>query len=239
MSSAYPNDVDDPHRGLRARVPRHGDGHDQADGRDRRGRGRPRRHVADRLRGAGRRRGARRQALLRHVRPAEQPARAPARQPRQAALLRRQGHPGDLLAGAARRRHGADHGRRPHRPGRRRIALRPRHPPAPQARRAVPVRHRPGGARHGHGAVVLQRPRVPHDLPRRDRDGALARPAELGLRRHERRPGSRRPGRHGGRRAHPAGHDGRLQPEPRRRLPRLRHDRRARADRHRRRVRAR
>ena len=43
---------------------------------------------------------------------------------RQAALLRRLGHPADLLAGADRRRHRADHARRPHRAGRGRVALR-------------------------------------------------------------------------------------------------------------------
>ena len=35
-----------------------------------------------------------------------------------------------------------------------RVAVRPRHPPAAQAGRAVPLRHRPGGARHGHVAVA-------------------------------------------------------------------------------------
>ncbi len=50
MSCAYPNDVADPHLAYVARVPGHGHRHDQADGRDRRGRRRPRGHVADRLR---------------------------------------------------------------------------------------------------------------------------------------------------------------------------------------------
>ena len=136
MSAAHPHDVD----GLRLLprvLPRHGEQHHQADGHDGRRRRRHRSHVEDRLRVPRRRRGAARQAVLHPVRRAGQPAAARPRGPRQAALLRRLGHPADLLAGADRRRHGADHPRRAHRPGGRRVALRRGHPPAPQARLAA------------------------------------------------------------------------------------------------------
>ena len=118
-------------------LPRHGEQHHQADGHDGRRRRRPRSHVEDRLRVPRRRRGAARQAVLHPVRRAGEPAAARPRGPRQASLLRRLGHPADLLAGADRRRHGADHPRRAHRPGGRRVALRRGHPPAPQARLAA------------------------------------------------------------------------------------------------------
>ena len=188
-------------------------------------------------RGAARRAGrAGRQALLHHVPRAGEPAEPPGREHRQAPLLRRPRHPGDLLAGAAGGRHGADHRRRPHLPGGGRVALRARHPPAAQAGRAVPLRHRPGRARHGHVAELVQRARVPDDVPLPDRDGALARPAQLGLRRHVRLAGRGRAGRHGDRRAGvPVPRRG-LQPQPRRGLPGLRPHRVARAHRHRGRV---
>ena len=175
--------------------------------------------------------GARRQAVLRPLPRADQRPEPPGRQPRQAALLRRPRHPGDLLAGAAGGRHGADHHRRADRPGHGRVAARPGHPPAAQAGRAVPLRHRPGRARHGDLAELVQRARVPDGLRLRGRAGALARPAQLGLRRHHRRAGDRRAGGHGGGRADLPQHGHRVQPEPRPRLPRLRHDRVAGADR--------
>ena len=94
---------------LSRELPRHGHQHDQADGHDGRERRRPRGLLEDRLRAARRPRGAARQAVLHHVPRAGEPAQPPGREHRQAAVLRRLGHPGDLLAGAAGGRHGADH----------------------------------------------------------------------------------------------------------------------------------
>ena len=57
--------------------------------------------------------GAPRQAVLHHVQPAGQPPQAPLRDRRQAALLRRQGHPVHVLPLAGGRWHGAHHHPRP------------------------------------------------------------------------------------------------------------------------------
>ena len=96
-------------RGLPQAVPRHDRGHHQAAGHDGRRRRDGGAHVADGLRGPRRRAGAPRQAVLRHVQPAGQPAQAPVRDGRQAALLRRQGRPVHVLPVAGRRRHRAHH----------------------------------------------------------------------------------------------------------------------------------
>ena len=111
MAYAHPGDID-PHRRAARELPRDGQEHHQAAGRRRRERRRPRRDDRHRRGGARRRRGARRQAVLRPLPRADERPEPPGRQPRQAALLRRPRHPGDLLAGAAGRRHGADHHRR-------------------------------------------------------------------------------------------------------------------------------
>ena len=70
------------------------------------------------------------QAVLRRLRPAEQPAGPPDGQRRQAALLRRRRHPRDLLPRPPGRRHRADHRGRARGARRRRVALRPRAAPA-------------------------------------------------------------------------------------------------------------
>ena len=115
-------------------LPPDGQQHHQTDGHDRcRPRG-PQGHAADRRRVPRRRRRAARQAVLHPVRRAGQPAPARAGSARQAALLRRRGHPAHLLAGPHRRRHCADDPGRPHRAGRGRVALRRRPPPAARAR---------------------------------------------------------------------------------------------------------
>ena len=152
-----------------------------------------------------------------------------ARGARQAALLRRQGHPAHLLAGPHRRRHGADDPGRPHRAGRRRVALRRRPPPAARAGRPAAHRHGPGQARHEHVPGALQLGRVLHDHPRHHRDGQVDGHPQLGLRRHQRLAVRGRQRRHRHHRAHAALHAGRLQPQPRHRLPRLRPHRRRRA----------
>ena len=220
------------HRGLRLLprvLPRHGQQHDQADGHDRRRRRGPRGHVEDRLGLPRRRRAAAREAVLHPVRRARQPAAARPRGARQAALLRRLGHPAHLLPGADRRRHGADHPRRPHRAGRGRVALRRRHPPAAPSRLPAAHRHGPGQARHEHRPGALQLGRVLHHLPRHHRDGQVDGHPQLGLRRHQRLAVRRRQRRHRHHRAHAALDAGRLEPQPRHRLPRLRPHRRRRA----------
>ena len=193
------------------------------------GRRRHRGHAEDRLRVPRRRGRAAREAVLHPLRRAREPAAARPRGARQAALLRRLGHPAHLLPCADRRRHGADHPRRPHRAGRRRVALRRRHPPAAPSGRPAAHRHGPRQARHEHCPGALQLGRVLHDVPRHHRDGQVDGHPQLGLRRHQRLAVRRRQRRHRHHRAHAALHAGRLQPQPRHRLPRLRSHRRRRA----------
>ena len=66
-------------------------------------------------------------------------------------------------------------------------------------------------------------------VPRHHRDGQVDGHPQLGLRRHQRLAVRRRQRRHRHHRAHAALHAGRLQPQPRHRLPRLRPHRRRRA----------
>ncbi len=190
MSSAHPTDQD-PHLSYLLSFVAMLQNTDEAAGDDGRERARPGRDDRDRARPARRPRRAPRQAVLPHVQRADQPADASARQRREAAAVRRRRRADQLLAGAAGRGHGAHHRRRSHGAGHRRVPVRPRRAPVAHAGRAVPVRHGLGRARHRDRAVQLQRPRLPARLHVRRGDGQVARPAQLGQRRHQRQPACR------------------------------------------------
>ena len=165
------------------------------------------------------------------VRRASQPAAARPRGARQAALLRRLGHPAHLLA---RRRSPAPRRRSPT-PATSCQAVAEslfgaRHPPAARARRSAAHRHGPGQARHEHRrSARTTRPSTTRpilgitemakwmDIP----NWGYAGTSDSQCRGRQRR--------HRHHRAHAALHAGRLQPEPRHRLPRLRPHRRRRA----------
>jgi len=211
------------HRGLRLvpRVlPRHGQQHDQADVMTAAGRddievcGRSPAPSAAERRSCARSRTSSTTA-------SRQPAAARPRGARQAALLRRLGipliySPAPIAGATAPITH-----RRPHRAGRRRVAL----------RLVIHQLRRPGSPLlTGMGPVKLDMNTVqalynsPSTTPRTShhRDGQVDGHPQLGLRRHQRLAVRRRQRRHRHHRAHAALHAGRLEPQPRHRLPRLR-----------------
>ena len=226
MAYAHPGDGD-PHVALLESFRAMVDEHHQAAGRRGRERRRPRRDGGHRRGAARRRRGARRQAVLRPLRRADQRRCAtPSRRVDKLLLCADRGIPcvystsplaggtapitvaGHVAQGTAESLLGL-------------VIHQLRKPGAPFVFGIGPA-----VLDMAHHAVRLQRARVPHGLRLRRRDGALARPAQLGLRRHHRRPGDRRAGGHGGRRADVPEPGDRLQPEPRHRLSGLRDDRR-------------
>ncbi len=150
MAYAHPGEGD-PHRRTAGELPRDGDEHDQAAGR--RGGERRRPHGDGRHRRGAARRTPRSSPPSRTSSCIGEPTSA-LRHPVEAVdkliLCADRGIPCDLLHLPARRRHRSHHRRRSRRPRRGRVAAGPRHPPAAQAGGALRLRHRPGGARHGH-----------------------------------------------------------------------------------------